>query len=334
MTAVWLDRWIVRHRLAMIAVSVAAVVAVASGWNPDVFAQLVMVAVGVAIIGLPHGAFDFHLAARTAPPSSRAKSLFVFCIVYCAIGSAVVITWMVAPAAALLAFLLVSALHFGFGDVSDGGTALGAAEGVARGAVVIGVPIWMHRDDCARLFAYLVPESSSFPIDPIADAAALCGTVALAGLPSILVARVARGERPANQLSGELLSAIAVAWLLAFTPPLLGFLVYFCGWHSLRQAGEIAASLHPTSAMSGFAALARATAPLVAVVAATAVLASSMVPGLTLDVGGLTRLVFVGLAALSFPHIAFHLLLAIARRTNGSFRLSCERYAFTRGIVR
>ena len=109
----------------------------------------------VVIIGLPHGALDGAIAIQLGM-SQNLLSLIRFLVLYIAAAAVVVGAWMVAPVICLLAFLVISMLHFGMGDVRAGNGWQGMLEALAHGGLVVAGISHMHREEVDVIFGYLV----------------------------------------------------------------------------------------------------------------------------------------------------------------------------------
>ena len=78
-----------------------------------VFPVGAVLALLVALIGLPHGAGDHRLARSRFEPFLGPGWWGVFLVGYLAIAAAVVLGWVVTPAATIILFFFASAWHFG-----------------------------------------------------------------------------------------------------------------------------------------------------------------------------------------------------------------------------
>ena len=65
----------------------------------------------IILIGIPHGALDLNLAI--AGSAAKPKKQRVIFIVYVMVAFISFIAWYLAPSLSLLAFLLLSTVHFG-----------------------------------------------------------------------------------------------------------------------------------------------------------------------------------------------------------------------------
>lgn len=244
----------------------------------------------VAFIGLPHGALDGAVSMRLGFASSLLK-LTGFIAGYLAIGSMVVGCWMLAPTASLLGFLFVSLIHFGLGDSS---ASLARNDrlvqaGCHGGLVVLGISL-MHRPQVEVIFAVLGADPQL--LWPVLEAAIwpLLMLLAVYGIRAISV--------PAMRYRFmEIFLLAAVFW---YTPPLLGFAIYFCCVHSRRHIAALWAMIRHNSARGKMLQLSLlfTLASWLAGGVMIYLLAASGPPG-----DAILQVVFIGLAALTVPHM-------------------------------
>ena len=264
----WATRWERVHaRLFPFLVVTAALLAWALRPSPGV--QAAMLGVGVALFGLPHGAYD-AAALRGRPRLGLG---------YVALALLTVGLFLLAPGLALAGFLILSAWHFGGEDAP--GEPWPAV--LAVGALPIAAPCAFRASEVAPLFGTV---TASAP-PPAALVRGIAVAVLILGAPFLL-----RRETP-----WTLLAALAL-------PPLLAFLVTFLALHSWRHTVGLAAELDPASPVGGFAALGRVVlGPTVATVL-LALPAWWLLGRTGLGAGEASvRTVFVGLAALTVPHV-------------------------------
>ena len=118
---------------------------------PSVYLQSLAAAVGIVFFGLPHGAVD-TLVAHKLKLTKNPFRLAGFLVAYLGLAAVAVAFWLVAPTAALLTFLLISAWHFG-GDWSP--TIVGFDRFIV-GVALLCTTTLFHQDDVATIFASLV----------------------------------------------------------------------------------------------------------------------------------------------------------------------------------
>ena len=156
------------------------------------------------------------------------------------------------------------------------------------GLATIGAPALMHHADVTTLFEYLAPAHAAALA---ADGSAVAGCAALLVFIALTICRPAARKRAALEQ--------AILWGAAFLlPPLVFFAVYFCGLHSVR---------HFDATIRCVPRAAQALATAVVLAAATTLTAAFIF--MTRSGGGLSfedgtmQVVFIGLAALTVPHM-------------------------------
>ena len=162
----------------------------------------------------------------------------------------------------------------------------------------------MHTAEVSELFSHLVPLSAAEIETQLAftapKLALLTGTL-LAVVVAHHLGGWAAGSDPQGLIALEI-GALLV--LFSVAPPLVAFVIYFCCWHSFRHSLHQAAMLEPSGPKPAWLAWARHAWP--TTVAAIALLLAA---GFWLEAESLEstviRVVFVGLSALTLPHIVF-----------------------------
>jgi len=259
----------------------------------------------VVVIGLPHGALDGAIAMHLG--FSRKPMIFMrFLLLYIAMAGLVVGVWMLAPTISLMLFLLISMLHFGAGDARHGAGWLRTVEIIAHGGLVIVGISQLHHPEVDVIFGYLTGADTALVWQ------ALDVMTVIVGLATVICIGQGLWYRRWRSTALEL---VALSVLFAMTPPLVGFAVYFCLVHSARHVAGIIGSL-------------RREMSRVALVNQAAILtvASWAVGGLALwwfaDQADpepmLMRVIFIGLAALTVPHMI--LVDGIYRRTTPTLK--------------
>ena len=259
----------------------------------------------VVIIGLPHGALDGAIAIHLGM-SRNLLSLTRFLVLYIAAAAAVVGAWMMAPVACLLVFLVISMLHFGMGDVRAGNGWQGMLEALAHGGLVVAGISQMHRDEVDVIFGYLV-DGNTLLVWQGLEIISIFVAVAL------LFCVVQGVINP--RWRGGLAELVIMGAIFAFTSPLVGFAIYFCLVHTPRHVRSILSSV--SSGVSRRLMVSQAVLFTVASWVAGG-LAFWLLLGAETAEAALMRVVFIGLAALTVPHMI--LVDGLFRRVQPSLR--------------
>lgn len=272
--------------LGMGALAIAWLMALGGGGTAGMGEGLVVaLAIGVAVFGLPHGALDPWIAHRAGLWQTAAGAVG-FHLAYVALAAAVVLLWRWAPGASLAAFLAISAWHFS-GDWRDRLPAW--ARGLA-GAALLALPAWRWPDEVSQAFVALSGPAGAAVADTMTALSPWLGV----GLVAVALAYARRTPRISLELG-------AIAGLALLLPPLVYFIVYFCALHSPRhlRLAAAGASRDDRRRMIVVATVYTALSLLVLAIAWPWLRAAN-VQAWSSD---LLRLVFVGLAALTLPHM-------------------------------
>jgi beta-carotene 15,15'-dioxygenase len=240
-------------------------------------------AVLLLVMGLPHGALDIELMIHAADDPAR-FSLSRSLLAYVGIILGVLLFWWVLPAGALVFMLLLSAYHFG----GDWLALKQLGERVVVGAALLSAPALFHGPAVASIFSWLVSPDAGVII---------AGTMKLAGVPLVLaVCAVMRRRWHDNRAQCE--EIVIVVGSAIILPPLTFFVIYFCALHSLRHLVEVRQTL---SAQRVSLMIARG-APYAGVALVGCLAGGVFFPRLDPGAAVLSS-VFVGLAALTVPHM-------------------------------
>lgn len=266
-----------------------------------------LLAVLVAVIGLPHGAADHRFAQPRLEPIFGPAWSGVFLGGYLLIAATVVCGWLVAPATTIVAFFLASAWHFGLEEprFAIGLRGLRPVFRFARGGLVIWAPAAFQPDEVFRILSIAAPPAFA------ADIQQAVAVVATCAWPLLAVAAVGWGWQcwRACSATGRIRRVLLIdncltaslAVLFATASPLVSFLVYFCGWHSVRGLKRLRRELGES-----WLQLAVSLAPMTLAAIGLIAAAACVVLQATTVSDTLIRVTFVGLSAVAVPHMLLH----------------------------
>ena len=257
----------------------------------------------VVVIGLPHGAFDGAIAAYLGY-IERPHFLMRFLLLYILMTALIVLLWLAFPIASLIVFLLISTIHFGLGDARAEYGWFSWVQVVAHGGTVIAGISQLHKSEVDKIFSYLIGHDA---------------TMVWVAIDMVSIVLVAAFLIYAWQAFWDLrwrygfIELILLLFVFAIFPPLIGFAFYFCCVHSLRHLIVLWRSLRTVFLHNDFY-----------FQAIFYVIASWVMGGLafwlcTDQMSGetaLLRVIFIGLAALTVPHMVL---------VDGFFRKHLER---------
>jgi Brp/Blh family beta-carotene 15,15'-monooxygenase len=174
-------------------------------------------------IGIPHGAID-HLLLN---PVIDKKNLIRFIVKYLAIIAAYIIVWLLLPTLALLAFVLMSAYHFGQSHfIKLKFKKLEKLTYISLGSFFLSTVLWGDFEYTMSILSNIIDVSHLAPVGTwfIFFSFSISVTLILANF----------GVR-----SVWLLVELSLLGLFLYQLPLLlGFIIYFGFWHSLPSMTE------------------------------------------------------------------------------------------------
>jgi Brp/Blh family beta-carotene 15,15'-monooxygenase len=235
----------------------------------------------IVLLGVPHGSLDVLFALRAYQLNSL-MAWVVFLMAYLLVAMGIILLWLLLPVWFFIGFLIFSALHFS----DDLNTPNHMLIKLSYGAAVICLPSIVHGAALVGLYAVFVDASVAQRIVTVSQW--LC-------YPILFLMGLMLFNRQIN--IREKLDAYAVLAIMTLLPPILAFAVYFCLMHSARHLIRSHAFFGQLNARLFIMALVLPT--LAVIIMACGVWFFTTTRTFESD---LIRMVFIGLAALTFPH--------------------------------
>lgn len=300
--------------------------------------QFLPFAISVVVLGLPHGAVDHLVIPRANGERPRWRSMLAVGLLYLLVGGTYTLVWLFEPAAAFTVFILVTALHWGQGDVyalrifersphlEYGLNRVGTL--IVRGSIPMLVPLVAFPGEYERVATAIVGLVDPDAVTRLEPAFTTTGRLVVAiGLGTLLLATLGLGFVRTDDRRAWLVDATETIGLVGYfvlVPPILAIGLYFCLWHSLRHIlrtmllDPIArGALENGDNGRAWYRFARDAAPLtlggVAVIGLLALAVPRAPGGLDETLG----LYLIGIAVLTLPHVV---VVTILDRIEGVWR--------------
>ena len=257
----------------------------------------------ILIIGISHGSLD-NIKGKKLLKAFGYKSDFLFYFIYLLISFLIIILWLILPNSILLIFLIVAAFHFGKEDtVFPFKRKFFMSEILffLKGSSVITAPLLFQRDATIVIFKNLnfhVFESSIFSNQ------FLIMFLCLSFLSSIYISNKKNIDLKALMIM-DFLSLIVLNFFLT---PILAFTLYFCFLHSIRHSLSLIFELDK-SFKSGSKKFLSKAIPLTLVTGIIFLIAIYFLNNFYELDEAIYKVIFIGLASLTFPHILLEYLL-------------------------
>ncbi len=257
----------------------------------------------ILILGISHGALDDFKGKKLLKLFGY-KSTILFYLAYILISLLIIVFWLLFPNTVLFLFLIVAAYHFGKEDtVFSFKKNFFISEFLffLKGSAVIIVPLLLQRQETNEIFRIL--NFSVFESQVFSDQL-LITILCLSFLSSLYISY----KKNANLKGIMIMDFLSLIILNLFLTPIIAFTLYFCFLHSIRHSITLIFELDK-SFKSGLKKFIRKAIPLTFVSGVIFLFAIYFLNYIyTLD-EAVYKVIFIGLASLTFPHILLEYLL-------------------------
>tara|TARA_B100002052_G_scaffold159048_1_gene144924 strand:+ start:1869 stop:2804 length:936 start_codon:yes stop_codon:yes gene_type:complete len=259
-------------------------------------------------IGISHGALDNYKSNKLLT-IYKIKNKAIFFAIYILISALVIFIWSLYTTFTLLAFLLVASYHFGLEDTSflhKGNSFLDQVFYLIKGSLIIFAPLFFHFDETLKIFETLMLSKVFLTFIELEHwIINICLFLSFMGY---LYFAYKNKFEDFEIIFLDMLSIIILNYIFS---PIIAFTVYFCFLHSIRHIISLSNELDKNNLSKGVKIFIMKALPLTVVTAILYLIAAfflSKYYGLN-DV--IIKVIFIGLASLTFPHILLEYLLEI-----------------------
>ncbi len=253
-------------------------------------------------IGISHGALD-NLKGKKLLKILKFKSIFVFYIGYITLSLFVILCWILIPTLTLTIFLGVACYHFGKEDtdflVKKKSFFINLLF-TLKGSIIIISPLLFNFQDTADIFKLLNFDISIFGINQIF----LYSILFLSFSSNIALSF----NQESDFKSLIMMDFISILILNFFLSPILAFTIYFCFLHSLRHSFSLIFELSKNFKRGAFMFIQKAL-PLTIATVLIYIISFYYLNNLFVIDETIYKLIFIGLASLTFPHILLEYLI-------------------------
>ncbi len=263
----------------------------------------------ILIIGVSHGSLD-HIKGKKLLSLFSIRSTYIFYIIYILISAAVIIIWILLPSITLIIFLIVASYHFGKEDtqflINERSYFIQLLY-FFKGLLIILAPLYFHFQETIAIFKLLLIDNEVFysSLNFIETNKVIQIGIISSTLSSIFLF-LKNFEIKKFVIFLDYFSILILNYYLS---PLLAFTVYFCFLHSIRHSISLAVELDPNSVINGFKLFAKKALPLTFLTSILCFIALYLISNsYNLD-SAILKIIFIGLASLTFPHILLEYFL-------------------------
>jgi len=260
-------------------------------------------------IGISHGALDNQKGKRLSQLYNIQKSYF-FYLIYSLIGVSIIIFWLFFPTLSLILFLIVASYHFGKEDTEfliNNKNVSNLILYFLKGSLIIIAPLMFHFVETINIFKLLLIENENFYLflNFIEDNSILLFALSISLLSNIYY--FLKDFKIVNILI--LFDFFSIIALNYFLTPLVAFTIYFCFLHSFRHSISLITELNEKSLKIGTITFIKKAIPLTVLTAILYIMSLYFLSNFYQLNDAILKVIFIGLASLTFPHILLEYLL-------------------------
>ena len=252
-------------------------------------------------IGISHGSLD-HIKGKKLLKILGFKSSVVFYIGYIFVGLTTIIMWLLFPKLLLFLFLLIAAFHFGKED-SEFINKRKNFELIYffKGSLIIISPLLFHKNETLSIFKSLNFDiSTSFLINN----EILYLFILLSFISNIFLSL----NKSFDAKSLLFMDFLSILILNYFLNPVLAFTFYFCFLHSIRHSISLIKEIN-TNLKKGLPIFIKKALPLTIITIFGYIFALYVLNNYNELNESIYKVIFIGLASLTFPHILLEYLI-------------------------
>ena len=263
----------------------------------------------ILIIGVSHGSLD-HVKGAKLIKIFKIKNMTLFYISYILIAVIVIILWVLAPSILLIIFLLVASYHFGKEDTQFLHNYNSNFMGILyflKGSLVILAPLYFHFEETIEIFKLLLIDNENFysSLSFIENNRLIDLGIILSSISSIILF-IKKFNLKNISIFFDYFSILILNYYLS---PLIAFTAYFCFLHSVRHSMTLIYELDNNNMKNGLLIFIKKAMPLTVLTAVICLIGIYLLNFKYEFNDSIIKVIFIGLASLTFPHILLEYLL-------------------------
>ena len=260
-------------------------------------------------IGISHGSLD-NFKGRKLFQILEIDNFSIFYFAYILIALIVIFLWILIPYVSLIIFLMVASYHFGKEDTQFliiENSYYNQFLFFLKGSLIVFAPMYFHFDETVSIFRLLLIENETFYnfLDLIESNRVLLYCIILSTLANILLF-TKNFELKKFTIFLDYFSILIINYYFS---PLVAFTIYFCFLHSIRHSISLMSELDENNLGNGFKIFIKKALPLTIITAIFCVIGLYLLNNTYNFDSSILKIIFIGLASLTFPHILLEYLI-------------------------
>ena len=260
-------------------------------------------------IGISHGSLD-NLKGKKLFQILGFNNFLFFYLSYILIALLIIILWIIIPYISLIIFLIVASYHFGKEDtqflISENSN-YNQLLFFLKGSLIVFAPLYFHFDETISIFKLLLIDNEAFYdfLNFIETKNILLYGIILSTLSNILLFSK-NFELKKFTIFLDYFSIIIINYYFS---PLAAFTIYFCFLHSIRHIISLMSELDSNDLRNGLKIFTKKALPLTILTAIFCLIGLYLLNNTYNFDSSIIKVIFIGLASLTFPHILLEYLI-------------------------
>tara|TARA_B100001057_G_scaffold61246_1_gene54580 strand:- start:269 stop:1204 length:936 start_codon:yes stop_codon:yes gene_type:complete len=260
-------------------------------------------------IGISHGSLD-NIKGKKLLKIFELNNNYIFYLTYISIALAVIIMWTIIPSVSLILFLITASFHFGKEDTQflvPQNSYYYQLLFFLKGSLIILAPMYFHFDETTSIFKLLFIDNELFfeALSFIRINKLIVFSIILSTLSSILLF-IEKFEFKKFTIFLDYFSILIINYYFS---PLVAFTIYFCFLHSVRHSITLMIELDENDFKNGLKVFVKKAIPLTVLTATFCLIGLYFLTNEYNLNSSILKIIFIGLASLTFPHILLEYLL-------------------------
>ena len=263
----------------------------------------------ILIIGVSHGSLD-HEKGKKLFKILNIKNISFFYLSYVLISILVIFIWIIIPSSSLIIFLAVASYHFGKEDTQfliSENSYFNKLLFFFKGLLIILAPMFFHFYETISIFKLLLVDNEIF-----------YSTLAFIEVNKILHLLIILSTLSSIYLFFNkfeikkftiFLDYFSILILNYYLDPLVAFTFYFCFLHSIRHSITLINEIDNQNFTNGVKVFTKKALPLTILTAIFCLIGLYLLNNSYDLNSSILKLIFIGLASLTFPHILLEYFL-------------------------
>jgi len=249
----------------------------------------------IASVGVSHGALDNYKGVKLLR-KFNIKNISYFYLAYIAFAIFVIFLWVVLPEITLILFLIFAAFHFGKEDNIFEKNKIKYLDLFlfVKGSLIILSPLYFNFDETVKIFEIL-----NLKIGNI-DTNVLLVLLVISVLSSFVINK---------DFIFPFVDCFTIVMLNYTFSPLVAFTIYFCFLHSIRHSICLIDEMDNKDFINGMKIFFKKALPLTIITGLLFLLGIFILNNYYSINNSILKVIFIGLASLTFPHILLEYLL-------------------------